>query len=766
MKTRYHYCLSLLLALSLTACDSKLPEMEIELKTDYTQILQAISDANKSLADKMALIQAAAGTGLAQDQTLLQLIQEALASLGGSLEQKLAAIKAAMLDQSTALETKMALVEAAAKAGYADAAAQQALLQQALSTLTGTLEQKLSAIEEAIKAQTTAWETKLGLIEAAVQAGFANAAAQQELLQKALDSLEGTLEEKLAAVEAAVESESTSLAVKLALLSSAMDMGFFEQNAAIGLMQTALVSSLHDMDVQYSSIRKDVLEQLAAVSAKLTTEELSKVFKQIADAISTHAQSSEEQLETIQKTVHDIWIKLAPTTFSLTPVLPTSFGFRTGWETGDSLYVFFPDVAAPKHLRMGYDGTQWTSQEMNGNVKSNGCLDTPEGTSNKLTAVFVPASPGVSISSADGIDFLMDYTPTYGYLTGRLDYTVTEKSVSGNLELQIPEGFVQFLLPDADALSGTQIELREPGLTPQGVASVAQDGTVTTTSIARGAPLKGYAVSGAQKGYAFGGILLPAARNVATDYYFTLVKGGWKGNYYSRKVTGKTVETAAGKVPGESLDGLSNWNSITDFKPVDMGCDVEYKLEWRRVYWAQCNLGASAEGDYGNYYAWGEVSPKDKFYWKNYKWSNADSTAVTKYLGNNSGSILQPEDDAASMALGDTWRMPTTGDWDRLGEARNYEWTMNGTSYVVTSKKAGYNGPDGPSLTFPLSGYYGWYYSANDYTLVGQGSLFCYWSSSLSGNAKDAYYTSWSGSILAYTTKQRYCGMPVRPVTF
>lgn len=301
MKTRFHYCLSLLLALSLTACDTLHPEVDIRLKTDYTEILQAISDSNKSLADKMALIQAAAGTGLAQDQTLLQLVQEALASLGGTLDQKQAAIQAAMLDQSTTLETKMALLEAAANAGFLDEAKRWEILQQTLSHLAGSLEQRLSAVESVICAQTTALESKLEFIEAAVNTGLADAAQQMELLQKAVESLEGTLEEKLAAIAAAVESEGTSLALKLGLLSSAIGEGFFEQNAAIGLIQTALVSSLHDLDIQYTSLRDQVLEQLTAVSAKLTTEELAKVFKSIADAISSQALSQNEQLEAIQK---------------------------------------------------------------------------------------------------------------------------------------------------------------------------------------------------------------------------------------------------------------------------------------------------------------------------------------------------------------------------------------------------------------------------------------------------------------------------------
>ena len=167
--------LSILAAISFTACDNMHPEIDISLNTDYTEILQAISDANRSLAEKLALIEAAAGTGLTLDQSVLDLIREALSSLGGTMDEKLAAVMAAMQDQATALETKLALAEAAVTAGFADAVTQQALLQQAIASLGGTLEEKIAAIGEAVKAQTTALETKLGLIEAAANAGFADA---------------------------------------------------------------------------------------------------------------------------------------------------------------------------------------------------------------------------------------------------------------------------------------------------------------------------------------------------------------------------------------------------------------------------------------------------------------------------------------------------------------------------------------------------------------------------------------------------------------
>ena len=40
------------------------------------------------------------------------------------------------------------------------------------------------------------------------------------------------------------------------------------------------------------------------------------------------------------------------------------------------------------------------------------------------------------------------------------------------------------------------------------------------------------------------------------------------------------------------------------------------------LLWATCNLGASAPEEVGNYYAWGETTPKSFFSKDNYQYEN------------------------------------------------------------------------------------------------------------------------------------------------
>ena len=43
---------------------------------------------------------------------------------------------------------------------------------------------------------------------------------------------------------------------------------------------------------------------------------------------------------------------------------------KSGWEAGDAIFVFFDNVAAPKYLKMNYDGSSWSYTEMDGDSGS------------------------------------------------------------------------------------------------------------------------------------------------------------------------------------------------------------------------------------------------------------------------------------------------------------------------------------------------------------------------------------------------------------
>ena len=125
---------------------------------------------------------------------------------------------------------------------------------------------------------------------------------------------------------------------------------------------------------------------------------------------------------------------------------------KTAWENGDVIYVFFNNVAAPKYLKMSYDGSKWSYTEMDG--ASTGSLRLEEGASGTMRAVYLPFGNTLTVGAgADGTSFTFSETTYSYYLTATLDYTVKDGKVSGAFNMSIPVGYVQFFLDDAGASS-------------------------------------------------------------------------------------------------------------------------------------------------------------------------------------------------------------------------------------------------------------------------------------------------------------------------
>ena len=448
----WHASLLLLLlpfaTLIFTACDEGHPEFGFSMEADYSEVIEAIKNSDKSLSDRVALIEAAVGSGLAESSSMMDMIKEALASMEGTIEEKLAAVEAAMAEQTTALETKLALVEAAVAAGLANSSDQQELLNQAVAALSGSFDEKLAEIESAIQDKSTGLETKLGLVEAAVQEGFADrvkaqamiAAAlksmggtleesleaveaalssqtvelsakmalietaltegfaadstQNDLIKKAINSLGGTAQEKVKAIENAVKSQSTSLEAKLALIDAALDItgtsqlmnlvkeavaalqgteeqkldaiknaisgqttsletklgtisaalsqGFIDAKDAIDDVETALQTTLGGLDQSLGTVKDDIITQLTATSAQLTTDELAGALTNIVNAIDSKSQTADQQLAAIQNAVSGLMASLSPD-FSLSYVGSTPEITVTTEQTFDIVFKVDPE---------------------------------------------------------------------------------------------------------------------------------------------------------------------------------------------------------------------------------------------------------------------------------------------------------------------------------------------------------------------------------------------------------------------------------------
>jgi hypothetical protein len=188
--------------------------------------------------------------------------------------------------------------------------------------------------------------------------------------------------------------------------------------------------------------------------------------------------------------------------------------------------------------------------------------------------------------------------------------------------------------------------------------------------------------------------------------------------------------------------------------------------------WATCNVGASSPEEYGDYFAWGEVESKEYYDWSTYKYCEGTDNTLTKYCNNSSygkdgftddKTILDPEDDAAHVNWGGTWRMPTTEEWDEL--SNNCTWTSATQNGV---KGNNVTGPNGNSIFLPGAGYMRQGTFGN---VSGTGVLLedgYYWSSSLYRDGNPGYARIMLFYSDGYDRRSqdsaRYFGRSVRPV--
>lgn len=177
---------------------------------------------------------------------------------------------------------------------------------------------------------------------------------------------------------------------------------------------------------------------------------------------------------------------------------------------------------------------------------------------------------------------------------------------------------------------------------------------------------------------------------------------------------------------------------------VDLGLSVK---------WATCNVGASFPEDYGDYYAWGETETKDMYNWNTLLDRPNGDGSFTKYYHNGGKTQLDPEDDAAHVNWGGTWRMPTKDEFYELYENCIWTWTsqngVNGCKVI---------GPNGNSIFLPAAGY------RTIIFLDGGGSTCTYSTSSLEPPYDILSYTFYFDSNTLMWHLNRWIGQSVRPV--
>ena len=198
---------------------------------------------------------------------------------------------------------------------------------------------------------------------------------------------------------------------------------------------------------------------------------------------------------------------------------------------------------------------------------------------------------------------------------------------------------------------------------------------------------------------------------------------------------------AVGGVVGYIMSGGDNPEPTPASSTINIGDAVDLGLS---VKWATCNVGATRPEDYGDYFAWGEISPKTSY-------TEDNSKTYGKSMEDIGGDSRY---DAATANWGSGWRLPTASECNELVHKCTWTWTkLNGVNgYEVKSKK------NGNSIFLPAAGDC-WGDTPDD-----QGSISRYWSSTPTDTFLAHDLLVGIGCCSEAGGCSRYGGLSVRPV--
>ena len=162
--------------------------------------------------------------------------------------------------------------------------------------------------------------------------------------------------------------------------------------------------------------------------------------------------------------------------------------------------------------------------------------------------------------------------------------------------------------------------------------------------------------------------------------------------------------------------------------------------------WAKCNVGATSETDYGDYFMWGSAKPNTKTTcnWMKNPFNNGSDSCDEEYFNAHKSEWLddngnlKPEYDAATQIMGDGWRMPTKADFQELLDNTDDEWAqVNGVNgWKFTSRV-----DENKYIFIPFSG------ERLDSSFYFQGTFGNVWSSSLNASAPNCAWNLYLDSV-------------------
>ena len=189
---------------------------------------------------------------------------------------------------------------------------------------------------------------------------------------------------------------------------------------------------------------------------------------------------------------------------------------KTGWESGDKIYVFFgkpADHPTPAYLTLTFDGSSWTEAWTAGLEAE--IASTASGT---LHAVYTPGKLGtISYSSYDKRYNFNGSDPGWYLKCENVSYTVSEGVLAATLNMARPSDFVQFYL-EGQAANAGKLQFSGDKILKVEVSGLDQTG-FRQGNYNYGRPIDGVAYKG---GLMFSGLLKEDASGVEASHTLTI----------------------------------------------------------------------------------------------------------------------------------------------------------------------------------------------------------------------------------------------------
>lgn len=662
-------------------------KMEVTVVNDFNKVVDAINNGSLTNEQAIAQITAAINNMDVDQQTKLQAIMDAITSVNNTIATKLAVIEAAMKAQTISIEGKLALIE------------------DVIKNQNTVLDIKLGAIEAMLKEQTIAMEKKMDLIK--------NILADQNT----------TLENKLAAIAATMREQTIALTEKMQIIESVMKDQKTAFETKIDIFTKAVINLPNYEDI-LEAIKTAIininpneqLKFLQGVLDKYCSDELrypdnplsykGKLYYCIAEIENTMRimTYTDDKFKAIRKAIEALAGENAKLDGILDNMKKIVEAIQAGKTSENEGWAEIAKMLELLKTTAGIGGSTDKVEYVD--------LGLPSGN------LWAKCNLGASAPEAFGDYYawgevepkqVYTYPNHKWYKEGAPSLGFTKyNNEDGKLSLEDEDDAVIQKLGNGWR-TPTLADFRE--LTNQKYTTIKK---TTLNGVA------GYQITSRKNNkksifIPFAGFRndKPQTREISSDQTVAVCMTN------QRRIDNQVFNCWAFAFEQDCIrrygkrrpDGISIRPVKGPGVPVPNDC-VDLGLA-SGLLWAKYNIGTTEPTQLGNYYAWGETSPKKKYYsdnYKYYKWKGDDLNRITKYNEEDGKTVLDLEDDAARANLGVGYRIPTKADWEELLE--DCKWEAVTASLPIEldpSQKKGIarwkvTGPNGNSIVLPMTG--------------------------------------------------------------